>query len=179
MRSRLLLLGAVVLLLSASALWSQDISGPWEVVADVVLPVELSNQPEGLADCEYDGMAELTQAGVDISGPVMLDLVAGDGQECPGALTGEMRGVVRDGVIGQITTPMQELLDFSGQFGGAAQDNLAGSFNVTEGPFAGATGSWAAQPGEPAPALKAAALVLLALLLVAATTLALRRQRAI
>lgn len=156
-----------------------QIEGDWEITAEVTLL--LDERPVGaeMADCFYSGVGSFSQTGADFDGPVNLDLDSGI-PDCPGTLSGTADGTDSGGNIsGTITGTPPDALDFGGSPTAAAAiiNQYSGSLTVTNGGFAGSTGSWTAVRAPTMPAASTLALALLALLLAGAGVLALRRAR--
>lgn len=155
------------LLGSAAAAQTPDLSGSWSIDATAILAVAEANGPRAttdkgtiVEDCTFEGTASLSQDGTDFSGPAELDLVNGV-VGCAGMLNGEVTGTVDPVVVrheaddtpekgpgtpiaGQINDPTLGVTNFSGNVD--MNNNSSGSYNVTQGPFSGASGSWSAQP---------------------------------
>jgi len=148
------------------------------------------------AACVFQGIVTLAQDGAAVTAPAALGLLSGP-DACPGELLGDLSGAVAFGegetilIVGTISgTDPGGAASFSGTiepeapgmsiagFGGAPQAPPAGggSMSVTQGPFAGLTGTWNAVPTAAVPTFAPLALVLLVGLLLAIGAYALRRQ---
>jgi hypothetical protein len=172
-RPILAFLAAAALLSTAAPAAAQDppadLSGSWGMDTTATMPDDLSQ-------CVFEGSCEMDQDGSSLTGRVFLHLVSGPA-ECPplmgadleGSVQGDevVMGAVMDGGFGQAS------------FTGARTNSFAGDFVVTEGPFTGTTGTWAAERLELSeiPTLDVAGLAVLALVLVATGAFFLRRRR--
>ena len=171
----------------------EDISGTWALDASVLLPDET-------IPCVYEGSAVVSQVADTVTGPTDLALVSGP-SGCPAEMAGTLSGKVALGKIGEtvvngvIDGGALGQADFTGSFTTVVAPVSAAGFvatamvmqgpssgiggiGVTEGPFAGASGTWAAALAPAVPALAPLALTILVLLLLAAGFFALRRQQA-
>lgn len=204
MKSRTILsLLAVLALVCATLLVAQqisDVAGAWLLTTTFTLEGEAAGEAAG-SDCDYQGLAEVTQDGLDFGGEASLELVAG-GSVCPEQMTAQLTGQILMApppedhrtsarpkqigpvqLTGELTSPEFGVASF---FGGLAKVTgpLSGGTFVTSSPLpalAGATGDWMAVPRQAAveiPTLGGAALALLAVLLLAAGFLYLRRRPA-
>ena len=172
---------AAAALVAASPLHAQpaqDLSGAWQMDMAADLPAEelpelRVAQPLEAADCVYAGDCQMQQSGNDLTGTVELTLVSGP-EDCPPEMTATLDGNV-DGseVFGTLKGPQG-----TAGFSGAEDNSFSGTFEATEGPFAGSTGEWLAERSILAiPALTGTGLTVLLLALLAAGAWMLRRER--
>lgn len=166
---RLALLAAAALLVAAPALHAQDLSGSWlmDMSADV---------PEAAEPCLYSGDCEMSQDGNQLTGTVDLMLVSGP-EDCPAEMTAALAGSVDgDDVFGTLSGA-----DGQADFAGSRANSFVGSFQATEGPFAGSSGEWVAVRPlvhvTEIPTLTGAGLTLLVLALLAGGAWVLRGRR--
>lgn len=174
---RLLALTPILTLALAAGAAAQDLTGTWDLQATVFLPSEGNG-----GDCEYQGTSDFTQADGTVTGDPVLDFTSGDTESCPDELFGMLSGLVEMGTISGTISGEQGALDFSGDIfdeerGEGQDDNVAGGFDVTQGPFAGSSGSFSGQRVAMMPTLTPWALGLLALALLAAGSLLLVRRQ--
>ncbi|MCG8457246.1 MAG: hypothetical protein MI919_13305 [Holophagales bacterium] len=180
MRIAGLLIAVTLLLIAiAGALFAGGfLDGQWRLTMRATLP---DNIVEGGADCTFRGSAEVTNIGTSVSGPATYQLVEGvDG--CPEAFSGEITATfVGDNmVVGTLTGPLGTGT-FDGwlfQPAGLSYFGFTGDFSLTQGAFAGTTGTWIGETGSlpPAiPALGTPGFLALLLLLLGAGILVLRR----
>lgn len=171
-----LVLGIAGFVLSATAGVTPDLSGPWRLQADGLLPVG-----EGGQACDFQGSAQVSQDGSALGGDANLTLVSGPA-ECPAELTAQLTGTVTGGSIemGVLMGGQQGTAQFTGTMG-QDEDSFAGPYQVDTGPFVGTTGQWLAIRGTVSniaiPTLTAAGLAVLVLLLLGGGMIVLRRQR--
>ena len=169
----LVLAGLVAGSLSAQA---PDLTGTWDLQASVFF-----GKGKG-ADCQFEGSAEIVQTGSEVTGSASLDLTAGD-PLCPATMSATLSGTASE-AEGILLTGL-----LSGQLGAVSfsgaplsADELQGDHLSTQGPFAGSSGTWAAQrqPEQSAleiPTLTAFGLAALVVLLLAAGAVVLLRRR--
>jgi hypothetical protein len=152
--------------------------------------------PESVGPCVFQGVVMLVQEGPDVMAPVALGLLSGP-ESCPGELIGDLTGGVEQGDLDTIFigglisgTDPGGAASFSGTFvpepigvstagfGGSAQEPSTGGgdLNVTQGPFAGVTGTWSAVQASAVPAITPLGLLLLVGLVAALGAYLLRRQ---
>lgn len=204
MRHRLLtivpVLAALALTSPAFAQALPDFSGTWSLDMQATLepavgaPSSLTPTP-GIAAavvCHFSGQVTLAQDGSSVFGPVDMTLESG-GVECPPEMAGNLSGTVSSDLKGSYTingaingtlgsasfsgtlsspspgVPALLLAAFQG--GGSG-----GDIDVTEGPFAGASGTWSATLLAPVPTLTPVALLVLVILLLTVGAFALRRD---
>lgn len=175
---RRLALAAAFLLFTVPAAHGQepppDLTGQWLLGTTVQLSGEAS-------PCVFEGIADIAQQGTQLSGTARLSLVSGPAA-CPAVMTAELSGAVEDGEVVSLTGMLGGQLgtvDFTGTL--SPNPGGGGDFTVTSGPFQGEEGTWTAQLVQSAaqiPTLVPLGLALLALALVAAGTLFLRRRAA-
>lgn len=168
----LAVLAAALLSIAAPAVAQEppgDLSGSWAMDTS-------ANLPDDLSQCVFEGSCEMDQDGSSLTGRVFLRLVSGP-SDCPPLMGADLAGSVQgDEVV------MGAVMDAGfgeASFTGARTDSFAGEFAVTSGPFAGTTGTWAAerQALSEIPALGGAGLAVLALTLLASAVVFLRRRR--
>lgn len=170
-------------LLAAGVVWAQaeDLSGLWTLEASGLL---LGSQEP----CTFQGTAQVTQTGSEISGTAELSLIAGPAA-CPAEMTAAITGVLEgDQISGNLLGGNLGEATFTGSLGAGAVavaaravSGVQGGYDVTQGPFAGVAGSWAAlfrggQARFAIPTLGVWTLLLLATLLLAAGAWVLRRR---
>lgn len=153
-----------------------DYSGRWEMNTTADLPNDGGT-------CVFQGIANVMQNGMDLTGTVLLTLVDGP-PACPTEMMADLTGQVG-------TSGCVELGVLLGQLGeasfmgcpGDAMDSLSGSFDVSEGEFLGTMGGWAAmlapQTFFEIPTLSLFGLAALAVLLLVTGGLLLRRRNTI
>ena len=178
---RFLVLIPILFVALAAGAAAQDLTGTWDLQATVFL-----EQPEGSGgDCEYQGTTDFIQEDGTVTGDPVLDFSAGDSEICPDQLFGMLTGMVGEGTVGGTISGEQGALDFSGDVFDEERvqgqdDNVAGGFNVTQGPFAGSSGDFTGQRVAMMPTLAPWAVMTLALALLAAGSLLLvRRQQTV
>ncbi len=168
---------AVTLLLivtAASAQTVPDLTGTWELSSQVQLS-------DVAGPCVFAGQATITQDGTEIFGTANQALVSGPAA-CPAEMMANLSGyfdVGRQQVVltGSLSGDLGAT-SFSGQI--SRDQGGGGSFAVTQGPFAGVSGSWAArlrQQLEAIPALTPVGLTVLVLLVLGIGALLLRRRQ--
>lgn len=159
----------------AQAQPAPDLSGTWDLETDSSLG------GEGTAACSFAGTALISQQGSELSGSSHLSLVSG-AAECPGSMQADLTGEVQGSKI------QMGMLLGGGAFGtamftgtvGPERGSAGGTFDVQQGPFAGAGGTWSAVLGEPVlaiPSLGRVGIALLVVLLAASAAVVLRRRR--
>lgn len=156
-----------------------DLTGTWN------LEVTTTVEEEGEEDvtCLYQGTVQATQDGEVWTGPATLGLVSGS-PPCPGEMLGDLTGFVEQGenqafITGTIDGGQLGLADFSGTI--SPNPGGDGTMAVSEGPFAGSSGTWLAELQQSVleiPNLTPLGLGLLTLLLLAAGGWVLSRQGA-
>lgn len=166
---RFTLLIVAALLAAAPSLQAQDLSGSWlmNMSADV---------PEAAEPCIYNGDCEMSQDGSQLTGTVDLVLVSGP-EDCPAEMTAALGGNVDgDDVFGTLSGA-----DGQADFAGSRANSFVGTFQATEGPFAGSEGEWVAVRPlvhvTEIPTLTGAGLTLLVLALLAGGAWVLRGRR--
>jgi hypothetical protein len=153
-----------------------DISGTWNLETDSSLGGD-----EGGPVCSFAGTALISQQGAELSGSSHLSLVSG-GAECPGSMQADLTGEVQGSEI------QMGMLFGGGAFGtaefngtvGAERGTAGGTFDVQQGPFAGAGGTWSAVRGESVlaiPSLTGVGIALLVALLAVSAAVVLRRRQ--
>jgi hypothetical protein len=164
-----------------------DLTGTWDMQATVELPPpepaarpRADLEPKGVvADpCVFRGTANIVDQSGDLSGTVDLMLFSGPAG-CPAEMSGMLSGGTDPGtseifVGGTISGPLG-MLSFSGSL--TPNPGGGGTFDVTQGAFMGASGSWAAQLAQnilEIPTLTAVGLTLLTLLVLGAGYVILR-----
>jgi hypothetical protein len=162
---------AILLVAGAPALEAQDddLSGSWlmDMSADV---------PEAVEPCIYSGDCEMSQDGNQLTGTVDLMLVSGP-EDCPAEMTAALGGNVDgDDVSGTLSGA-----DGEADFTGSRANSFVGTFQATEGAFAGSDGEWVAVRPlvhvTEIPTLAGAGLTLLVLALLGAGGWVLRSRR--
>lgn len=150
-----------------------DLSGHWSLSATGLLPGQ--NLP-----CVFEGSGFMTQSGGQLQGHATLMLVQGPAV-CPAEMMAQLSGVL-DGLtfFGTLNGgDMFGMLDFQGRVGPDGR-SLMGSFTVRSGgPFSGTTGEWSSNLLAifRIPTLSGIGLALLALLILVASFLVLRRRQ--
>jgi hypothetical protein len=117
-----------------------NLTGTWDVQTTALL-FDAPDSP-----CVFEGSAEVAQAGSDFSGPITLQLIEGV-HGCPESMNGSLEGQWQDNQI-QMAVILGEGGLGKADFTGTAALVLKGPFLVTEGPFAGTTGTWSALPSQ-------------------------------
>lgn len=153
-----------------------DLTGTWNL--EVTTTLEGEETP-----CVYQGTVQATQDGEVWTGPATLGLVSGPTQ-CPGEMLGDLTGFVTQGetqatITGTIDGGQLGLADFSGTI--SPNPGGDGTMSVSEGPFAGSSGTWLAELQQSVleiPNLTPLGLGLLTLLLLGAGGWVLSRQPA-
>lgn len=152
---KLLMLMILVIMGSAvtSSVWAQvDYSGTWNLSTQTQLPD--SNEP-----CIFEGTALITQNGTELTGTASLTLTSGPGA-CPSDMTAEVVGSVQRDIVvlglllggqlgeaqftSQVAPAIMQSADSDTSKVKAEGMSLAGTFDVTVGPYSGQSGSWAA-----------------------------------
>lgn len=167
-----------------------DLTGTWNMDAEVNLPVDQpALQGEAASkgvvqepDCIYQGRAQITDDGGQLSGQVDLVLVEGL-EGCPMEMMATLSGGTQTGeAVGSVL--VSGTLDGGEAFGmasftGSISTNPGGSgtLSVSSGPFAGGSGGWMVQLQQSVleiPTVSAVGLLLLTVLILSAGTLVLR-----
>jgi hypothetical protein len=166
---RFTLLIVATLLAAAPSLQAQDLSGSWlmDMSADV---------PEAVEPCIYSGDCEMSQDGSQLTGTVDLMLVSGP-ENCPAEMTAALGGIVDDDDVSGTLSGADGEADFTG----SRANSFVGTFQATEGAFAGSDGEWVAVRPlvhvTEIPSLTGAGLTLLVLALLAGGAWVLRGRR--
>ena len=168
-----------------------DLTGTWNMDAEVNLPVEQPALQDGAAskgvvqepDCIYQGRAEITDNGGQLSGQVDLVLVEGL-EDCPVEMMATLQDATASTGEAMGSLMVSGVLDGGQMFGtasfsGSISTNPGGSgtLSVSSGPFAGGSGGWMVQLQQSVleiPTVSAVGLVLLTVLILASGTLVLR-----
>lgn len=154
-----------------------DLTGTWNLEVTTTLDGEES-------PCVFQGPVQATQDQNDVwNGPAELALISGPAA-CPGEMLGDLTGFVEQSenqafITGTIDGGQLGLADFTGTI--SPNPGGDGTMSVSEGPFAGSSGTWLAELQQSVleiPNLTPLGLGLLTLLLLAAGGWVLSRQPA-
>jgi hypothetical protein len=180
-------LAASILLLPATArAQGFDLTGSWTIQMLTSIPPETRSAAVA-AGCAFQGTANVTQTGSQLSGGMLVDMTSG-GTSCPSGMSATLSGdvtgnrvdmgvAVGGGSLGQAS--------FVGTATAAVANDpstMSGTFSATSGPFTGTNGTWSATrlaPATSVPTLGVKGLALLAVLLLGTAIWLLWRRAAL
>lgn len=170
--TRITVFSGICLLVSSVLIAQILYSGNWTLNTTFSLPQD--------GTCVFSGDADVAQQGTSLTGTANLSLVEG-GDGCPPSMSANFSALV--GPAGELLSGLM----FSEEFGSSSFEGslsrapgASGTTTVTQGPYAGTTGTWSAQlggiPVVAVPTLGVLGLASLIVLLIGSGLLLLRRR---
>jgi hypothetical protein len=180
------LAASILMLPGAARAQGLDLTGSWAIQMMTFVP-EGTRSAAVAAGCAFQGTANVTQTGSQLSGDMFVHVTSG-GTNCPpsmsATLSGDVTGnrvdmgvAVGGGTLGQAS--------FVGTATAAVANGpstMSGTFSATSGPFTGTNGTWSATrlaPATSVPTLDVKGLALLAVLLLGTAIWLLWRRAAL